>query len=348
MTEVDMEEIPMAEEDPKVLDGSDEEDLKAEKDEDEEAEEEELSGFDLARQMVGKGIIYAVYLLIVIYLLAAFIIDFDFATALFCITLTVVIYNIYAFWASKNEESIEAAEKALVDFLERSDNDWKLGGGLASILIIIMVIIVAVTVRDSRNMISLFGLLCFIALTWLFSWKPTKVKIRPVVGGIFIQFIFGYVVIRTDWGFEAINFLAEIFTTLLDYTYAGSSFVFGWLVDGSLFNPNTKFQLTDLSGEDAGTYALGPPFFFNVLPSVIFFSALMSVGYYIRALPWAVGKIGKYTLSPSTTGITPPPPPSPPRNLSVSHYICPSSLSDRLRPGRLARYFGFGIAFGRW
>jgi nucleoside permease NupC len=43
---------------------------------------------------------------------------------------------------------------------------------------------------------------------------------------------------------------------------------------------------------EEGGYNIGPPFFFNVLPSVIFFSSLMSVGYYIGALPWAVRKLG--------------------------------------------------------
>ena len=107
-----------------------------------------------------------------------------------------------------------------------------------------------------------------------------------------MQFIFGFIVIQTSWGLTAMEFLADIFTTLLGYTIAGSSFVFAWLTDGSLFG--RPFQLApDEEGNDMGVYFLGPPFFFNVLPTVIFFSALMSVGYYIRALPWLVKKVGK-------------------------------------------------------
>lgn len=98
---------------------------------------------------------------------------------------------------------------------------------------------------------------------------------------------FDRAVIRTSWGLNAIDFLSDIFETLLSYTVAGSSFVFSWLTDGSLFGRN--FQLVD-----GGEYNLGPPFFFNVLPSVIFFSSLMSVGYYVGALPWAVRKVGTY------------------------------------------------------
>ena len=202
------------------------------------------------------------------------------------ITVLVIAYQIYYYWATANEEAVLAAEDKVLSFLEKTDTDWRYGGGMTALLVIIMAVIMAATVRDGRNMISLFGLIVFLLLTWLLSWKPSKVKLRPVIGGIFIQFIFGYVVIRTSWGLDSLEFLSGLFETLLSYTYAGSGFVFSWLTDGSLFG--RPFQLI---GEEDG-YFLGPPFFFNVLPSVIFFSSLMSVGYYVGALPWAVRKVG--------------------------------------------------------
>jgi hypothetical protein len=230
-------------------------------------------------------------LLLVVYLLAAFIIDFKRATALFTITVIVVVYNIYAWWASKNEEKMARTEDAIIEFMKKTDTEWKTAVMFTGTLVLIMVIIMAITVRDARNLVSLFGMLVFLGLTWLFSWKPQKVKIRPVIGSIFIQFIFGYIVIRTTWGLATMEFLADIFTTLLSYTVAGSSFVFAWLTDGSLFG--RPFQLApDAEGNDMGVYFLAPPFFFNVLPTVIFFSSLMSIGYYIRALPWLVRKLG--------------------------------------------------------
>lgn len=231
-------------------------------------------------------------ILVIVYLLAAFIIDFKRATALFVITVLVVVYHAYYFWTLKNEESVEKAEDSIQAFMTKVDTEPKYAMGFTGFLVLIMVIIVASTVRDGRNMLSLFGMLVFLSLTWLFSWKPTAVMARPVVGSLFIQFIFGYIVIRTSWGLEAMEFLSDIFTTLLGYTVAGSSFVFAWLTDGSLFG--RPFQLApDADGNDMGVYFLGPPFFFNVLPTVIFFSSLMSVGYYIRALPWLVCKLGK-------------------------------------------------------
>ena len=284
-------------EDPvKVADDESSDDLKKKDDDDddkvaqeEEEEEEEEARYENVREYIMLGLKYICAVLLVVYLLASFIIDFERATAWFVITVAAIVYNIYAYWEKNNEEAFLAAEDRLLNFLEKSDSDWKYGGGLASILLVIMVIMMAVTVKDSRNLISLFGLIVFLGLTWILSWKPSKVKLRPVLGGIFIQFIFGYCVIRTSWGFEAIDFLSGIFTTLLGYTVAGSSFVFGWLTNGSLFAPGAGFVQ-----ESGNVFVLGPPFFFNVLPSVIFFSSLMSVGYYIRVLPWLVRKLGTY------------------------------------------------------
>lgn len=162
-------------------------------------------------------------------------------------------------------------------------------------MVLIMAIMIAATVRDGRNMISLLGLVVFVGLTWLFSWNPTKVQGRPVIGAIFMQFIFGYCVIRTTWGFNAMDFSSDVLTTLLGYTTAGSSFVFNWLTDGSLFGRPVQ-MLDELNAENPVGYNIGPPFFTNVLPSVIFFSSLMSVGYYVGALPWAVRKVGTYLV----------------------------------------------------
>lgn len=256
-------------------------------------DEEGLPMLNKMMSLLGLFVKYGFALLVVIYLLAAFIIDFQRATALFVITVLVIAYHIYWYWAKNNEDKMEKAEDGIIAFMAKTDTDWKFAAGFTGVLVLIMVIIMAVTVRDGRNMISLFGMLVFMALTWLFSWKPHKVQVRPVIGSIFIQFIFGFIVIRTTWGLAAMTFLSDIFTILLGYTIAGSSFVFSWLTDGSLYG--RPFQLApNADGEDMGSYTLGPPFFFSVLPTVIFFSAIMSVGYYVRALPWMVRKVGAF------------------------------------------------------
>jgi pyrimidine nucleoside transport protein len=252
-----------------------------------EAEEEEDAPSLNFREFLVKAIQGCAAILLVVYLVAAFIIDFRRALALFIATVLVIVWHIWIFWAQKNEETVQMWEVNTLAFFVKVDTERKYGLAVGGLLCLIMVIMMAITVRDGRNLISLLGLFTFISITWIFSWKPNKIKLRPVIGAIFIQFILGYCVIRTYWGFTTIQFMAETVTTLLGYTTAGSGFVFNWLTDGSLFG--RPFQLVD-----GDAYFLAPPFFFNALPSVIFFSAIMSVGYYIRVLPWCVSKFGTF------------------------------------------------------
>jgi hypothetical protein len=332
----DIKDIEAEEEEEESDDTIDKEKLTAAA-EDEEEDEGALLFTSEIRDMLYKGATIMLALLLVAYLLAAFIIDFHRAIALFVCTVLCIVWNIYAYIAKTNEEAFAAREESIISFFEKVDTDWKYGLAFAGALVAIMVLIMAITVRDGRNMVSLLGLFVFVGLTWLFSWKPKKVKMRPIVGGIFIQFVFGYVVIRTSWGFDAIEFLADVFTTLLGFTVAGSSFVFDWLTDGSLFG--TPFQL--INGD---SFTLGPPFFFNVLPSVIFFSALMSVGYYIRVIPWLVKKLG--TLPSLRVFLV----------VFCVSYACVLTyiftrlayfLSfDRVRFGYRSRHIGIGVPFG--
>jgi hypothetical protein len=266
-----------------------------------ELEETEMTAL-LKKMSIGLKI--GGFIFLVVYLLAAFIIDFQRAKALFIMTVLAIASIALTVYSKKNPELFKGMEDSVVGFFAKTETDKKYGGGVLTVMVAIMGILMGVSVESGRNMISLLGLIVFILVTWLFSWKPRAVKWRPVIGATFLQFVFGYIVIRTDWGLSAIQFLADQFTFLLGYTVSGSSFVYGWLTDGSLFG-----RPFALFGEDAGSYTLGPPFFFNVLPSVVFFSALVSMGYYLRILPWLVSTIGtlpvqkveNHTLRPTLT-----------------------------------------------
>jgi len=72
-------------------------------------EEEGLPVINKMMKMLGLFLKYGGALLTLIYLIAAFVIDFQRAIALFVITVLVVVYHIYWFWAQKNEEKMEKA-----------------------------------------------------------------------------------------------------------------------------------------------------------------------------------------------------------------------------------------------
>lgn len=252
-------------------------------------EEDEKLLSPAIRALISKLLKYAFVLAFAGWTIAAFIHDFERAKFLFVCLCIGAAYAAFYYVASRNEEAYDRSEQALIDFLDRSDKNMKEGMIVSVVLVGIMAIIMAIHVKSSRNLISAFGYIVFVLISWLFSWKPKKVTLRPVLFGTFIQFMFGFFVIKTQWGYDAIDWVATVFVDLLNYTLVGSSFVFSWLTDGSFFAPDFFFVRADGS-----TFSLGPPFFFGVLPTVIFFSSLVQVLYKAGVFTFIVKRIGYF------------------------------------------------------
>ena len=114
-----------------------------------------------------------------------------------------------------------------------------------------------------ERLISLFGLLVMIALAFAMSADRRKVDRRLVAAGVGLQFLLALLVLKTGPGQVLFGYIGAFFTALLNYVDAGSSFVFG--------------------------EAFGEHFFaFKVLPTIIFFSALMGVLYHLGLVQYAV------------------------------------------------------------
>ena len=114
-----------------------------------------------------------------------------------------------------------------------------------------------------ERLISLFGLVVMIALVFAMSADRRKVDRRLVVAGAGLQFLLALLVLKTGPGQALFSYIGTFFTTLLNYVDAGSSFVFG-----------------DAFGEHF--------FAFKVLPTIIFFSALMGVLYHLGLVQYVV------------------------------------------------------------
>ena len=54
-----------------------------------------------------------------------------------------------------------------------------------------------------------------------------QVRWRPVLWGIALQVFLAFIILRTKHGYAAFDFLGKQVTTFLDYTNAGTKFVFG-------------------------------------------------------------------------------------------------------------------------
>jgi CNT family concentrative nucleoside transporter len=146
----------------------------------------------------------------------------------------------------------------------------------------------------AERAVSLLGLLVFIAMAWALSVNRRAVVWRPVIWGVGLQVIFAVLIIKTPggrWVFEQLNIA---FTNLLGYTTEGARFLFGNLVLNNVPVGASDGPMSPVSA--AGSWANTGAFFaFNVLPTIIFFSSLMTLLYYfgvmqlfVKAFAWVM------------------------------------------------------------
>jgi concentrative nucleoside transporter, CNT family len=154
---------------------------------------------------------------------------------------------------------------------------------------------------------SLLGLLAFLAIAWLLSVNRAAVRWRTVAWGMGLQLVFAVLILLTPVGRGFFQTLNNVFVALLDYTNEGASFLFG-----NLIRPNVPVGTTDGPFGPiaaAETWAnTGALFAFSVLPTIIFFSSLMTLLYYlgimqlfVKAFAWVMvrtmGTSGSESLS---------------------------------------------------
>lgn len=61
----------------------------------------------------------------------------------------------------------------------------------------------------------------------LHYWVDFQVSWRPVLWGLLLQLLFALVVLRTSWGYDAFDWLANRVTEYLEHSETGAAFVFG-------------------------------------------------------------------------------------------------------------------------
>jgi CNT family concentrative nucleoside transporter len=134
------------------------------------------------------------------------------------------------------------------------------------------------------RLICVLGLIVFIAMAWTISSDRRRFPWRIVGGGLFLQLALAFLVLRTDPGRNLFDAIGRGFTAVMETVNAGSGF---------LFSTGGENPLGDTL---LGTFAFG------VLPTVIFFSALMSILYYVgvmQRLVWAMAWVMRFTLGTS-------------------------------------------------
>ncbi len=119
-----------------------------------------------------------------------------------------------------------------------------------------------------KNLVSLFGMLTLIFIGWLLSEKRKQILWKTIIWGTLLQVVLGVIVLKTPpgrWFFEIFN---NAFITLVSFSEKGAEFIFGGLV--------------------SDTEKFGYIFAFKVLPTIVFFSAFISILYYFGIMQFIV------------------------------------------------------------
>ena len=111
---------------------------------------------------------------------------------------------------------------------------------------------------------GIIGMVLILGIGYAFSAKRKAIRWQTIAWGLGLQIVFAIFVLRIPFGRELFRRLGDFVTAVLHYSYVGSSFVFGEL------------------GKPDST--LGVIFAFQILPAIIFVSALFAIMYYLGVM----------------------------------------------------------------
>ncbi len=111
---------------------------------------------------------------------------------------------------------------------------------------------------------GLIGIVMIIGIGYAMSSNRKAIRWKTVAWGLGLQVLFAIFVLRVPLGREIFRQLGAFVTSVLHFSYVGSSFVFGEL--------------------GKSNSSLGVIFAFQILPAIIFVSALFAIMYYLGVM----------------------------------------------------------------
>ena len=124
----------------------------------------------------------------------------------------------------------------------------------------------------------LIGLVGILGLAYALSTNRRAISPRIIGWGFGLQVLFALIVLKTETGIRAFQWLGQKLQDLLHYSVYGSRFVFGPLGDQAVWARIMNITL----GEEGAQYAL--IFAFQILPTIIFIAALLAILYFLGVM----------------------------------------------------------------
>lgn len=122
---------------------------------------------------------------------------------------------------------------------------------------------------------GLIGIILLLGIAFILSNNRRQINYRIVCWGLSLQFLFGVFILKTPFGKPLFGFFDKVITRLISFSDAGSDFLFKSLVPG------------------VGYHDAMVNFAFRALPTIIFFSSLMTVLYHFGVIQFIVKWIAR-------------------------------------------------------
>lgn len=131
--------------------------------------------------------------------------------------------------------------------------------------------------------LNILGIFVILIIATIFSQNRSHINLRLIINAIIMQFVIAYAVLRTTFGHNIVQTLANGITHLYSYANHGAQFIFG--------------NLTNIQGPWGFIFAI------KVLPIIIFFGAFMALLFYFGIIQKIISGIN-FLIQPllGTTG----------------------------------------------
>jgi concentrative nucleoside transporter, CNT family len=135
-----------------------------------------------------------------------------------------------------------------------------------------------------QRLVSVLGMIVLLGFGWLLSVHRARIPWRLVLWGVGLQVVFALLILKTPAGEAVFAWINGVIVALLGFTEAGARFLFGNLVVNNVpvgTGEPGMAPMEPIIGTVANTGAF---FAFSVLPTIVFFSSLMTMLYYFGVM----------------------------------------------------------------
>jgi CNT family concentrative nucleoside transporter len=129
---------------------------------------------------------------------------------------------------------------------------------------------------DIYNLVSFAGIFVLLGFAWLLSSDRKNMNFRVIFWGVFLQLLIASFIFVVPAGADVFQVVNDVVVKVLDSASAGAELVFG------------RLALPPGQTNETGEESLGFFLAFQAFPTIIFFSALIAILYYLGVMSFVI------------------------------------------------------------